>query len=89
MKKDIYWNVMKKGIQIDVIDRYYNIGYESSLKGRTLDTYFNFMTFRFPNGVDKGYAEGWARTFKEGKELKRADPDGRRVLRWLNPKYRK
>jgi len=80
---------MKKRIYIDTLDNYYNIGYESSLKGRTLDVYFNFMTFRFPTGVDRGYAEGWARTFKEGKELERADPEGRRVLRWLDSKYSK
>jgi hypothetical protein len=75
---------MKKRIYIDALDRYHNIGDENSLRGQVLSDYINFMAFRFSRDLDQGYAEGWAKTFKDGTELERADPEGRRILRWVN-----
>jgi hypothetical protein len=81
---------MKKRIYIDALDRYHNIGDENSLKGQVLSDYINFMAYRFSSSIDRGYAIGWARTFKEGAELDRADSEGRRVLRRINEvKYSK
>jgi len=81
---------MKKRIYIDALDRYHNIGDENSLRGQVLSDYINFMAYRFSSSIDRGYANGWARTFKEGAELDRADPEGRRVLHWINKaKYSK
>ena len=65
---------------------YRAIGEDAELSGYRLNLYVAYMSARWPNGQDSGYAYEWAERFLSGYEWHYSDMEGRGILADLRDK---